>query len=314
VAAAGDTDGDGFDDLLVGAYGAGSGRASLYDCNRYAIVSPSAEALWNVGAREEIAWLGAQPADVWLSVDGGDGYSLVRSGVGGAASNRVVLTVPHRPTRFAKVRVTPSDIRVGGQAESGSLFTIDAAIALLLLRAAPAPENDRGVIVSWSTDPGPDELSGYRLEKSTGAGSGHWQPAVPFTVQTSYHDADGTAASRYRLTGINRLGGTLLLGETSVRSRQPLTARPHPFRTGEMAISFATAGGLGGGLGEAELALFDVSGRLVRRLARGTYPPGHQEVRWDGRDEMGRSVTDGLYFLRAVSGGELTTLKVTVLR
>jgi len=40
-----------------------------------------------MGAAYGVSWLGAEPADLWLSVDGGASYDLVAAGVGGAESN-----------------------------------------------------------------------------------------------------------------------------------------------------------------------------------------------------------------------------------
>ena len=81
-----------------------------------------------------------------------------------------------------------------------------------------------------------------------------------------------------------------------------------------MTIFFATYGGLGGGNESAEVSVYDIRGRLVRTLVRGEYPAGEQSTTWDGRNEQGRPVGAGVYFLRAVTGGSAATKKVTVLR
>jgi flagellar hook assembly protein FlgD len=81
-----------------------------------------------------------------------------------------------------------------------------------------------------------------------------------------------------------------------------------------MTIAFATHGGWGGGAARSEVTLFDVRGRLVRRIADGSYEAGLQSAVWDGRDGEGRRVAAGLYFLRAKSAGEERTLKLVVAR
>lgn len=48
----------------------------------------------------------------------------------------------------------------------------------------------------------------------------------------------------------------------------------------------------------ARLALYDVTGRRVRLLAEGRRPAGRHQVAWDGRDDAGRRVASGIYFLR----------------
>ena len=79
-------------------------------------------------------------------------------------------------------------------------------------------------------------------------------------------------------------------------------------------MSFATASAPGGGPALAEVMLYDVRGRRVRTLTRGDYSAGMQSLIWDGRDESGRSVASGIYFLRVSTGGQSQTLKVAVLR
>jgi hypothetical protein len=47
------------------------------------------------------------------------------------------------------------------------------------------------------------------------------------------------------------------------------------------------------------LSVHDESGREVRRLAEGgPFAPGSHLVRWDGRDDFGREVASGTYFVR----------------
>ena len=50
--------------------------------------------------------------------------------------------------------------------------------------------------------------------------------------------------------------------------------------------------------GPVDLAVYDVSGRLVATLAHETYPAGRHEVAWQGRDQTGRRVASGVYFYR----------------
>ena len=65
-----------------------------------------------------------------------------------------------------------------------------------------------------------------------------------------------------------------------------------------------------------EIRIYDVGGRLVRRLADRFFATGEHEVVWDGRDEGGRRAARGVYFARVKY--RTTRLdavkKVTVLR
>jgi len=47
-----------------------------------------------------------------------------------------------------------------------------------------------------------------------------------------------------------------------------------------------------------ELEILDISGRLVKRLVKGIKTPGRRSICWDGRDEEGRKVPNGVYFCK----------------
>jgi len=58
--------------------------------------------------------------------------------------------------------------------------------------------------------------------------------------------------------------------------------------------------------------IYDVGGRLVRRLGRGERAAGTQRVAWDGLDDSGRHLGAGIYVARVRT--ETTTLTAKVLR
>jgi flagellar hook assembly protein FlgD len=59
--------------------------------------------------------------------------------------------------------------------------------------------------------------------------------------------------------------------------------------------------------------VFDRAGRLVRELGREQAFAGWNVVRWNGRDERGRLVDDGL-FLVSVEGGGVSQVKTLAVR
>ena len=313
VSGLGDVFGDGLDDVIVGARtndagGLDAGRAYVYDLNRYFLTTPNGGDTWNVGAWKSISWLGAEPADVWLSLDGGNSYQMQQTGVGGSNSNVLQVRVPHTPTKFAMVKVTPSNHDVAGADASDSLFTIQTSVALLALLAAPLPQG--GASVSWESNPGPEDLSGYKVDASA-SGSSSWRTVAALTRETSIVDPEGGPGTRYRLFAVNGFGEELWLGEAAIQPRAALTAWPLPYRGGVLNVSFAA---IGGATAEDEVSIYDLHGRLVKHVARGRHALGNHVVAWDGRDASGRDVASGVYFLRSASGGERTTLRLCVLR
>ena len=66
--------------------------------------------------------------------------------------------------------------------------------------------------------------------------------------------------------------------------------------------------------GMAEIDVLDLQGRVVRTLLSGIMTAGEQTVRWDGRDDAGRNVASGAYFVRLRSAGQVATHKVTLMK
>jgi hypothetical protein len=81
-------------------------------------------------------------------------------------------------------------------------------------------------------------------------------------------------------------------------------ARPNPSHAGaSIGFSLAKAG-------TANLAVYDVAGRLVRTLVDGTRTAGPQAILWDGRDDRGARVASGIYLVRLQGDGRSEVKKL----
>jgi hypothetical protein len=86
-----------------------------------------------------------------------------------------------------------------------------------------------------------------------------------------------------------------------------LGVRPNPAQSGAN-LQFA----LESGTADVRVEVFDVAGRLVRRLDPMSAGMGNHELFWDGRDQRGEPVKTGVYFFRATGHG-LTQQSVKLL-
>jgi len=85
-------------------------------------------------------------------------------------------------------------------------------------------------------------------------------------------------------------------------------ASPNPFRgTGEIAFDLPKAT-------RVELAIHDLSGRLVRTLVSGDVSQGRHAVRWDGKDALGHSAASGVYLVTLRAGSLSATRSLVVVR
>jgi uncharacterized repeat protein (TIGR01451 family) len=85
-------------------------------------------------------------------------------------------------------------------------------------------------------------------------------------------------------------------------------ARPNPFR-GATTLEFDVPSD-----GAARLRLVDVAGRVVRTLVDGPVAAGRYRPVWDGRNDGGQRVSNGVYFVRLESGSFRETRKLVLIR
>jgi flagellar hook assembly protein FlgD len=62
------------------------------------------------------------------------------------------------------------------------------------------------------------------------------------------------------------------------------------------------------------MSIVDSSGRRVRNYPPRTLAAGSHQLDWDGRDQEGKPVASGVYFVRLDLGSESTLRKVILLR
>jgi hypothetical protein len=102
-----------------------------------------------------------------------------------------------------------------------------------------------------------------------------------------------------------------LLGIATPGVPQPrgvLTAGPNPFRR-TAAISYELPAS-----GQAQLTVYNSAGAEVKRLATGLQSQGMHSAVWDGTDERGRLVGQGLYFCRLTNGESAEAQKLVLQR
>jgi hypothetical protein len=61
---------------------------------------------------------------------------------------------------------------------------------------------------------------------------------------------------------------------------------------------------------QVKLVVLDLSGRVIRVLADGRYPAGTHEMSWNGRNEAGRTLAAGIYFLQMKAGSFLAAKRM----
>lgn len=99
------------------------------------------------------------------------------------------------------------------------------------------------------------------------------------------------------------------VGPAPVASRAPVIhVAPNPLTT-RAEIAFEVEGA-----GRVDVEVFDIAGRRVRRFHGGTAGAGPARLTWDGRDDSGRSLPAGVYFVKVRSGRTTSTARMALVR
>lgn len=69
-----------------------------------------------------------------------------------------------------------------------------------------------------------------------------------------------------------------------------------------------------GSAGSVSIDVFDVNGRKIRSLYNGIQIPGQHEIRWDAKDDHGRSMSSGVYLFKVNVNGKQQTAKSLLLK
>jgi hypothetical protein len=178
------------------------------------------------------------------------------------------------------------------------------------------------VVLRWNANPEGD-VAQYAVYCDTtsgfGPGAGNFVGFVA-APDTSANLGAPTDTTYYRVAAIDTAGyaggysneasigpPTAVDGALAYRDRL-LQNVPNPFNP-VTSIRFELAAA-----GDVTLDVYDVRGRLVRRLARGKHAEGiHTEV-WDGLNDAGERVSSGVYFYRLVTERFTKTRKMVLLK
>lgn len=123
-------------------------------------------------------------------------------------------------------------------------------------------------------------------------------------LDVTFIDENGTQRDSFTMT--KGLVTPVPVGLPS--SRLSVRASPSPFGV-STSVEFTVPSA-----DRVEVRVIDAAGRVVRSLAENARAAGSHRVVWDGRDDRGRAVASGVYFVSVVQGGNVRATKVVLSR
>lgn len=153
-------------------------------------------------------------------------------------------------------------------------------------------------------------------DENNGRVKGEKKGATDGPIGLHFEAPDG---AEHKVTSIFDLGAPVELlpvmpplGSSDPTSELGPTGRvsvdPNPFNPAT-TISFELEASA-----RVSVRIFDVAGRLLRTLASENLGAGPHRIDWDGRDDLGRQVSSGIYFVRFEWKGYRTTRKAVMLK
>jgi hypothetical protein len=216
----------------------------------------------------------------------------------------------------------PFSITAGGDIIASTNFRGDAALAVAFA-GMNLTASTEGVNLTWRTESEQDCLR-WEIERSDNAEQGfvtvgRVDGGGTTSQPKNYSYADNTVTEKgeyfYRLAEIDVNGNTTYYGPMSIGFGGEIPAAyllaqsmPNP-SSGKTSISFALKKP-----GNTSLKIYNIAGQTVKTLVSENRPAGNYTIAWDGRDDRGQKVSNGIYLYRLISGDFQATKKITVLR
>jgi hypothetical protein len=145
-------------------------------------------------------------------------------------------------------------------------------------------------------------------------------PGSVVSVDIAGDGSYATACGKHVHLGVMGRGGDIVLINTDISTG--VKEDDHTVTSGSMDISirpnpFSTLTRISVGKVQSaqsmELGIYDATGKLVRSLRPSSYALRSTLI-WDGRDDQGRSLPGGVYFLEVTVAGQEATKEIILLR
>jgi photosystem II stability/assembly factor-like uncharacterized protein len=260
----------------------------------------------------DVIYVGTDDSYVWVTTNGGTDWTDISSGLPNRWVTRVAIDRLDPGTAYVTFSGLRWDENIGyvyRTTDYGSNWTdITGNLPAAPVNALVVDPDEPARLFAGS-DVGCFYTEDYG---ATWEMLGTGLPAVP-VYDLKLHNPTRTLVAGTHGRSMHSFDLTTLSDLASVRPRgiegtAGLSNYPNPFKDATIiTLSLAKPA-------DVVLSIYDLAGRRVRSLEAGRLEEGMHDLRWDGRNDSGRRVAAGVYFVRLESEAGSTAHMLNLLR
>lgn len=193
-----------------------------------------------------------------------------------------------------------------------SQSTIDqfenAALQKFQVILEPIPDEDGDIIFQYHTFSNPSITSNFT---SVGIMNGERNDGLQYTFADMYPESAHSVESEFAIRFTKTPPDSFVDNDNSVQVAQSylLQNYPNPFNP-ETTITFA----LKAKSTNAELAIYNIKGQLVKTLVSGTIEAGTHSIVWKGTNNQDHNVASGVYYYKLKTENQTLTKKMILMK
>ena len=214
---------------------------------------------------------------------------------------------PHEIRIVVEERLTTGDVNRDGVVSILDLILVAQQLGKRVSAGSAVDVNGDGVVSILDLIRVAQGIAGSPAAPSVGTESVDAATIEAWIAHARLED-DGSLAFKQGIENLQALLASLIPEETLLLRNYPNPFNPETWIPYQLATP-----------AEVTLAIYDMNGQLIRRLAvghqaAGMYRSRSRAVYWDGRNHLGESVASGLYFYTLTADNFTATRRMLILK
>ena len=227
----------------------------------------------------------------------------------GAITGDLIPAGPHEVRITVEGRLATGDVNRDGRVSILDLILVAQQLGKRVPANSPADLNRDGVVSILDLILAAQAIGNTTASAAPAIGTESVDAATiaAWIAQARLED-DGSLAFKQGIENLQNLLASLIPEETALLHNYPNPFNPETWIPYQLATP-----------AEVTVAIYDMNGQLIQRLAvghqaAGMYRSRSRAVYWDGRNQLGESVASGLYFYTLTAGEFSATRRMLILK